>query len=146
MNLRPTWDETWLDIAKIVSKRSTCSRRQVGAVLVKSNRIVSTGYNGAASKKPHCIDGGCPRGKLSYDEVPEGYDYNAAPCVAIHAEANALLRAGHSATSGGYLYVTTEPCQQCWNLIEGAELAGVFWIDERGELSYAEDGVDERGA
>lgn len=126
---RPTWDETFLEIAKIVSERATCSRRKVGAVLVQDNRIIATGYNGAASGAVHCIDGGCPRGKLSYEDVPAGADYNTYPCVAIHAEANALLRAGHAASKGGTLYVTTAPCQQCWNLIQAAEVGRVVTLD-----------------
>lgn len=126
---RPTWDETFLEIAKIVSERATCSRRKVGAVLVQDNRIIATGYNGAASGAVHCIDGGCPRGKLSYEDAPAGADYNTYPCVAIHAEANALLRAGHAASKGGTLYVTTAPCQQCWNLIQAAEVGRVVILD-----------------
>lgn len=129
MSERPSWGETFMDVARILSKRSTCSRRQVGAVLVQDNRIISTGYNGAPPGKMHCTDGGCPRGKFTHDEIPPNADYNDYPCVAVHAEANALLRAGHAASKGGVLYVTTEPCQQCWNLIEAAEIREVIWID-----------------
>lgn len=124
---RPSWTDTFLDIAEIISKRSTCSRRKVGAVLVQENRIVATGYNGAPSGKAHCIDGGCPRGKFSHDEVPKDADYNQFPCVAVHAEANALLRAGHEGTKGGTLFVTHPPCQQCQNLIEAAEIIRVVY-------------------
>lgn len=122
---RPSWDETFSRIAEIVAERATCSRRKVGAVLVQDNRIVSTGYNGAPSGAPHCIDGGCPRGKFTHDEIPKDADYNTYPCVAVHAEANALLRAGHAASRGGTLYITTAPCQQCWNLIQAAEVGRI---------------------
>lgn len=101
-----------------LSQFSTCSRRQVGAVLVKNNKIVGEGYNGVISGAVHCVDGGCPRGKLSYDEVPAGSDYNLAPCVAIHAEHNAILLAGVSQANGATLYVTDEPCTQCSTLIK----------------------------
>lgn len=128
---RPTWDETFGKVAIVMSQRATCSRRKVGAVLVKDNRIVATGYNGAPPGRAHCIDGGCPRGKLSYDEVPAGADYNKHPCVAVHAEANALLRAGHALTKGATLYVTDEPCQQCHNMIAAAEIAKVWIVHEQ---------------
>lgn len=123
---RPSWDETFLDIANTMASRSTCSRRKVGAVLVQDKRIISTGYNGATPGKPHCIDGGCPRGQLTHDQVPKDADYNLYPCVAVHAEANALLRAGHSSAKGGTLYVTHPPCLQCSNLIQAAEVKEVI--------------------
>ena len=129
---RPSWTTTFLDIADIVSKRSTCSRRQVGAVLVQDNRIVSTGYNGAPPGQAHCVDGGCPRGKLSHEEVPKDADYNQFPCVAVHAEANAIIRAGYALTKDASLYITTSPCQQCWNLIQGAGIVRVVWQDSLG--------------
>jgi len=117
-----------MQVAAVMAKRSTCSRRQVGAVLVsKDNRIISSGYNGSPPGQPHCIDGACPRGRLSYDEVPAGADYNAFPCIACHAELNAIIRAGYSATNGGILYVTDEPCLQCSNAIEAAGIAVVQW-------------------
>jgi len=117
---RPSWDGTFLDIAHIWAERSTCSRRKVGAVVVKDKRVIGQGYNGVASGKTHCIDGGCPRGKRSYGEVPPGYDYNLVPCYAIHAEHNAILQAGIAECRGATLYVTDKPCRQCLNLIEHA--------------------------
>lgn len=122
---RPPWDETWLKVARIITERSTCSRRKVGAVLVSENRIIATGYNGAPPDKPHCVDGGCPRGQFTHDEVPKDFDYNAVPCVAVHAEANAIIRAGWAGTKGATLYVTEPPCRQCQNLIDGAEIGRV---------------------
>jgi dCMP deaminase len=122
---RPSWDETFSQVAKIISERSTCSRRKVGAVLVRGNRIVATGYNGQPSGQMHCVDGGCPRGKLSFEEVPPNSDYNQFPCTAIHAEANAIIRAGHALTEGATIYVTELPCLQCSNLIQGADIARV---------------------
>lgn len=116
-----------MQVAAVMAQRSTCSRRQVGAVLVKDNRIISTGYNGSPPGEPHCIDGACPRGRLSYDEVPAGADYNAFPCIACHAELNAIIRAGYSATNGGTLYVTDEPCLQCSNAIKAAGISVVRW-------------------
>lgn len=135
---RPTWDETWLAIAQVMAARSLCARRQVGAVLVKDNRVISTGYNGTAPKQPECLSGGCPRGGLT-GPLPE--DYHAFPCSGIHAEANALLRAGAGA-QGAVLYCTHKPCPQCQNLIMGAGVKVACWRDpeynwwwpERGRL------------
>jgi dCMP deaminase len=120
---RPDWAETWLSVARVMAERSLCARRQVGAVLVKDNRIISTGYNGTPPGEAECLDGGCPRGGLT-GPLPE--DYNAYPCLGIHAEANALLRAG-SVASGSVLYCTHRPCPQCQNLIMGAGVGMVVW-------------------
>lgn len=123
--MRPEWDETFLAIASIWSQRSTCSRRQVGAVVVKDKKVIGQGYNGAASGKPHCVDGGCPRGQFTHDQIPADTDYNVAPCVALHAEMNAILQAGIERCEGATIYVTDKPCQQCTNLIEHAKIGRV---------------------
>ena len=86
--MRPTWDEYFLEIARLTSKRSTCIRRQVGAVLVKDNRIVTTGYNGAPAGLKHCEEVGCIRGKgtsppekgMSYVEYPCRTECNHSSC------------------------------------------------------------------
>src|SRR5690606_5427616 len=96
--------EPFMKTALVWADEAKCTRRQVGAVLVKDGHIISTGYNGTPSGRPNCTEGGCPRGKLTYDEVPGGMDYSAVPCTGIHAEANALLRAGSRAV-GCVLYV-----------------------------------------
>lgn len=74
----------------------------------------------------HCIDGGCPRGQFTHSEIPKDADYNQFPCTAIHAEANAIIRAGHALTKGATIYVTEPPCLQCTNLIKGAEISYVI--------------------
>jgi dCMP deaminase len=119
------WDQTFRDIAEVWSRRSTCTRRQVGAVIVKDLHVIGQGYNGVASGRVHCDSGGCPRGQLSYDDVGAGADYNLYPCFAIHAEHNAILQAGVAACEGATLYVNAEPCQQCLNLIEHAKIGRV---------------------
>lgn len=128
MTDRPEWDQTFCDIAKVWSLRSTCSRRQVGAVLVKDKKVIGQGYNGVASGGIHCVDGGCPRGQLSYTEVPAGADYNQHPCYAIHAEHNAILQAGIDNCRDAVLYCTEEPCQQCTNLIEHAKIERIVVV------------------
>jgi dCMP deaminase len=119
-----------MEIAKIWSQRSTCSRRQVGAVVVQGKQAIGQGYNGVASGKTHCVNGGCPRGQLG-PEVPPGADYNVYPCKALHAEHNAILQAGLAACAGATIYVTDTPCQQCTNLIEHAKIARVVVSDTR---------------
>lgn len=117
--------DTWFDVAGAMAERSLCTRRKVGAVLVYDNRIISTGYNGTAPKQLECFSGGCPRGRVT-GPLPE--DYDAIECWALHAEANALLRAG-SVARGSDLYVTDRPCPQCQNLIMGAGVEYVWWVD-----------------
>lgn len=123
--MRPEWDQTFMELARIWASRSTCSRRQVGAVVVKDKRVIGQGYNGVASGKVHCVDGGCPRGLLTYDQVPAGSDYNEYRCDSLHAEHNAILQAGLAACAGATIYVTDTPCQQCTNLIEHAKIERV---------------------
>ncbi|EFC86482.1 deaminase [Parafrankia sp. EUN1f] len=123
---RPDWDTYFLDIARAVAARGDCTRRQVGAVLVKGSRVRSTGYNGTAPGRPGCLAGACPRGRKTTVEVPAGSPYD--DCIATHAEANALLYAdGRQDTEGSTLYLTTEPCAWCQKLIRAAGVAQVVW-------------------
>jgi dCMP deaminase len=126
---RPDWDTYYLDIAQAVSRRADCTRRQVGAIVVQGDRIVSTGYNGAPAGYPGCLTAGaCPRGQMSKDEILPGssYDTGKGACIALHAEQNAILRAGLE-TRGATLYVTHPPCDGCGRLIAGAGFARVVF-------------------
>ena len=119
---RPSWDEYFLSIAHLVSKRSTCLRRKVGAVLVKEKRILATGYNGAPSGIKHCAKTGCLREKL---KVPSGERHEL--CRGLHAEQNALLQAalhGVSAESAK-IYATTQPCIICVKMLINAGIKEV---------------------
>lgn len=100
---------------------------------MKDKRVIGQGYNGVPSGRIHCIDGGCPRGKMSYDEVPAGSDYNEYKCNSLHAEHNAILNAGLGACEGATIYVTDEPCQQCTNLIEHAKIGEVIVVRTAGD-------------
>lgn len=121
MTERPTWNQYFLGIAEAVSKRADCTRRQVGAVIVDTqHRIVSTGYNGAPPNRVGCIDGGCPRGQKSYEEVPAFGDYSN--CISNHAEANALLYGDRSKMELGTMYITDYPCFGCRKLIANSGL------------------------
>lgn len=125
--VRPDWDEYFLEIANLVSHRSTCLRRRVGAVLVKDKRILATGYNGVPSKIRHCAEVGCIREKLN---VPSGERHEL--CRGLHAEQNAFLQAALHGTSvkDACLYSTTQPCSICAKMIINA---GITEIVIRGD-------------
>ncbi|MFA6320909.1 MAG: cytidine/deoxycytidylate deaminase family protein [Candidatus Omnitrophota bacterium] len=119
---RPSWDEYFMSIAELISKRSTCLRRSVGAVLVKDKRILATGYNGAPSKVAHCSVTGCIREKM---KVPSGQRHEL--CRGLHGEQNAFLQAALHGTSlkGASLYSTTQPCIICAKMIINAGIEEV---------------------
>jgi dCMP deaminase len=137
--MRPSWDDFFLDLAVLWSTMSTCSRRQVGAVVVQDRKVIGNGFNGVASGKQHCVDGGCPRGQLTYEQVKPGSDYNQFPCYAIHAEHNAILQAGLERCVGATLYVTDLPCTQCTNLIEHAKIGRIVIMGETTEEPAGHD-------
>jgi len=114
---RPSWDEYFLEVAKLVSRRATCLRRQVGAVLVKDKRILATGYNGAPRGLVHCLDIGCIREKL---KIPSGERHEL--CRALHAEQNALIQASLYGISAkdSTLYATNQPCIICAKMLINA--------------------------
>ncbi|MCQ2389214.1 MAG: dCMP deaminase family protein [Kiritimatiellae bacterium] len=121
---RPGWDEYFMEIAHVVAKRSNCSRRQVAAVIVQDNHLVSAGYNGTPRGVKNCFDGGCPRcaGHVKSGEKLE-------ECLCVHAEQNAICQAarhGH-ATAGATIYVTISPCLTCAKLIVNAGIREVVY-------------------
>nr|WP_308194413.1 deaminase [Micromonospora salmantinae] len=130
---RPGWDEYFLGIAVAVSTRADCSRRRVGALVVrwdvqpdgrKLPRIVSTGYNGSPPGGPSCLQGECPRA-TSGVAPGSSYDTGVGACVAVHAEGNAIIYAGRDNCLGSTLYVTEVPCDGCSRLIAAAGVARV---------------------
>ena len=128
MNHRKSWDEYFMEIAEIVKTRSTCLRRQVGAVIVKDNRIITTGYNGAPSGLKHCTEiGGCERARLN---IPSGQRHEL--CRALHAEQNAIIQAAKIgvSTEGATIYITLQPCVICAKMLVNA---GIKRIVFRGE-------------
>lgn len=111
---RPSWDEYFMMLAKMVSVRSTCNSRKIGAVIVKDNRILATGYNGAVHGAPHCIDNGpdfCLRRSIGAHDADK-YNY----CTSSHAEVNAVDQAARFGISldGASVYCTLEPCNWCF--------------------------------
>lgn len=123
---RPTWDDYYLGIAKAVSTRGDCVRRQHGAVVVKDHKIISTGYNGTPPGDSRSCGktGQCPRNLDPSSKHGEGsYDL----CWATHAEANALLRADWSDLQGSTIYITGAPCPGCSKLISSVGIEKVIF-------------------
>ena len=114
---RPSWETYFMGITELVAGRSTCLRRKVGAVIVKNQRILTTGYNGAPSSIAHCIETGCLREKL---KVPSGERHEL--CRGIHAEQNAIIQAACHGVSikGADLFCTNLPCSICSKMIINA--------------------------
>lgn len=121
---RAPWDDYFMDIARVVSTRSTCHRKFVGAVIVRDRMILSTGYNGSIRGMPHCTD--------------VGHMMENGHCVAtIHAEANAILQAARNGVNidRAAVYVTASPCWNCFKACANAGISricfGEFYRDER---------------
>jgi Deoxycytidylate deaminase len=115
---RPSWDEYFMEVAELAAKRSTCLRRNVGAVVVLDKRIIATGYNGAPRGIMHCEErGGCLREKMG---IPSGERHEL--CMALHAEQNAIIQAASMGQSieGATIYVTHQPCVICAKMIINA--------------------------
>jgi len=121
---RPTWEEYFMDITHLVAKRSTCMRRQVGAVLVKDKKILATGYNGSPSGLEHCLDIGCFREKLG---IPSGERHEL--CRGLHAEQNAIIQAAYHGVQirGATLYCTNHPCIICSKMIINAGIQRIIY-------------------
>ena len=124
---RPSWHEYFMMLAKLVSVRSTCNSRKIGAVITKNNRILATGYNGAVHGAPHCIDQGptfCLRRSLGAHDADK-YNY----CISSHAEVNALDQAARFgiALEGATLYCTLEPCNWCFKQLIQAGIQEIYF-------------------
>ena len=130
-HLRPSWDVYFMRMAELASTRSTCLRRQVGAVIVKDKKILATGYNGAPSGLKHCLDIGCLREKL---KIPSGERHEL--CRATHAEQNAIVQAALFGVSikDGIMYSTTQPCILCTKLIINAKIKKMVIKDSYPDL------------
>lgn len=120
---RPDWDVYFLELAHLVSKRSTCLRRKVGAVVVKDKHILSTGYNGAPKGITHCEVLGCLREKL---KVPSGQRHEL--CRGLHAEQNAIIQAALYGVSldRATLYCSNLPCSICAKMIINAGIKDII--------------------
>lgn len=126
---RPSWDQYFLQLADLVASRSTCLRRQVGAVLVRQERIIATGYNGAPRGLGHCLELGCLREEM---KIPSGHRYEL--CRGVHAEQNAIINAAFYgiSTQDSVIYCTNQPCLICARMIINA---GITKVVHRGNFN-----------
>src|SRR5512135_1336683 len=123
---RPGWDEYFMEITRLVARRSTCLRRQVGAVLVKDKNILATGYNGAPSGIAHCLDVGCLRERMG---IPSGERHEL--CRGLHAEQNAIIQAAFHGVSirDAVLYCTNLPCIICAKMLINAGVRRIVHLE-----------------
>ena len=142
MQNRLPWPDYFMNITYMVSERSTCSRRQVGAIAVKDKRILATGYNGAPAGVPHCLEIGCLRQELG---IPSGQRHEI--CRGLHAEQNVIVQAAVHGVSiaGAQIYCTTHPCVLCAKMLINCGIRHVFfhqyYPDELASRMFKEAGV-----
>ena len=138
--MRPDWDNYFIEIAKVVSSRSTCLRRKYGAVIVKDRVIVSTGYNGSPRGMTDCIDTGkCTRKELN---IPSGERYEL--CEAVHAEQNAIINSSPERMKDATIYIAGfeengdfadgAPCKLCNRIIRNAQIKEVVYLGNGGNI------------
>lgn len=127
MESRPSWDEYFMEICRLVATRSTCLRRKVGAVVVRDNRILATGYNGPPSGLAHCLDAGCLREKMG---IPSGERHEL--CRGLHAEQNAIIQAATFGIpiAGATFYLTNQPCALCAKMLANAKVKRVVFAGD----------------
>ena len=123
---RPSWNAYFIEIARLVSSRSTCMRRQVGAVMVKGKHILATGYNGTPTGITHCEMTGCLREQL---KVPSGERHEL--CRGLHAEQNAIIQAARHGIDidGATLYCTHSPCIICTKMLINAGINQIVYLE-----------------
>ena len=140
---RPSWHVYFMKMALLVAERSTCGRRHVGAVLVKKNQIIASGYNGAPKRILHCDIVGCSREKA---KVPSGEKHEL--CRGLHAEQNTIIQAALNGTSieNTVLYTTNFPCSICAKIIINSEINTVYVLndypDNLAKEMFAESGTE----
>lgn len=124
---RPSWDEYFTLMTVLISQRSTCTRRKVGAVLVRDNMVLTSGYNGVPRTVKHCSEAGCIRDQMN---VPSGQRHEL--CRGLHAEQNAIIQAAHHGIDlkGSTLFCTTKPCIICTKMIINAGISRVRYITD----------------
>jgi len=140
---RPTWDTYFMNIAHVVASRATCLKRQVGALIVKDEQILATGYNGAPRGMKHGTEVGCLRDQL---DVPSGTHHEL--CRGLHAEQNAIIQAARSGVNveGGTLYCTYMPCVICSKMIINSGIKRIvfngYYPDELAVQMLNESKID----
>ena len=126
---RPDRDDYYMGIAMAVRRRANCVGNRVGAILVRDDRVIATGYNGTPQGVPNCTDGGCERCN-SRDKYRSGEAYDL--CICVHAEQNVLMSAARFGipTDGGELYTTMQPCFGCAKELIQARIKAVYYLHE----------------
>jgi dCMP deaminase len=143
--IRPDWDNYFIEIAKVVSSRSTCLRRKYGAVIVKDNVIISTGYNGAPRGIDNCIDlNKCKREEMN---IPPGERYEL--CEAVHAEQNAIINGTPERMKNAAIYIAGfednkgiangAPCKLCDRMIRNAQIEKIVYLKSDGSIETIKD-------
>jgi len=124
MDPRPGWDQYFMEIAHQVARRATCTRRRVGAILVKDKRILATGYNGVPQGIDHCLERGCLREQLG---IPSGQQHEL--CRGLHAEQNAIIQAAKYGIpiNGASVYCTTQPCIICAKMLINSGIGEIIF-------------------
>jgi dCMP deaminase len=143
---RPSWDQYFMNIAHVAAERSNCSRRHVAAVIVKDQRVISTGYNGTPRGVKNCDEGGCPRCNSA---VASGKGLDE--CLCCHAEENSIVQAACHGINikDSTLYTTYSPCLLCAKMIINAGIKEVIYhqrysIDTTSSALLEEAGVKLR--
>ena len=142
---RPSWDEYFMEMAFLVSKRSTRLRRRVGAVIVRDKHVISTGYNGSPRGTKHCEELGCIRQQMN---IPSGTRHEL--CRGVHAEQNAITQAAYFGTSvaNATIYTTTFPCSMCAKILINAGITEVVYadgyVDDLSKKLFAETNIKVR--
>ncbi len=132
---RMSWDEYFMEIAELVGRRTTCLRRQVGAIAVMNRRILTTGYNGAPAGIRHCLERGCLRESKN---IPSGERHEL--CRGVHAEQNCIIQAAMHGIrlEGATMYITTFPCVTCAKMIINAGFSKIIYDNPSGN-PYKDD-------
>lgn len=142
---RPSWEEYFMSIAQLVAQRSTCLRRQVGAVVVKHKNILATGYNGTPTGITHCEVTGCLREQL---KIPSGERHEL--CRGLHAEQNVIVQAAKHGINidGATLFCTNAPCIICAKMIINSGVKEIVYLDGYPDILskeiLEESGIDFR--
>lgn len=132
---RPSWDEYFLKLAMLVAERSTCLRHNIGAVVVRDKRVLTTGYNGAAKNIKDCIVRGCLRDE---QKIPSGTRQEI--CRAIHAEQNAIIQAANQGINinNSTMYCTHSPCIICAKMMVNAGIVRVVTYANYNDDAFIE--------
>jgi dCMP deaminase len=140
---RPSWDEYFMNIAKVVASRSNCMKRKVAAIIVRDKRVISTGYNGTPRGTRNCNEGGCPR---CNNLAASGTALDE--CLCSHGEENAIVQASYHGVSlkDAIIYSTFAPCLQCAKMIINSGIREVIYnmdypLNESAFRLFQEAGV-----